>query len=431
MILDFRSTIVKLLWLLLMIICTGFWLGFVLHTSNGSELVLGKYSNTYTLFLVLLTTLFCCFLWITWKRQDSLSLSLRSLVAFIGITVILILLILPPAYIYLHNKSLDKNLLAPLDSQAHAFFQYDIAPDMPLDHGNGALRILALGGSTTYGPQLERGEAYPAVLEQMLQQRFPNTPVNVLNAGVPWHTSMHSLLRYVSRYADWKPHIIIVLHAFNDIFQTSEGQLTSGRFRKDYGHFFGALGRRVNPRDQFREKLDSILGNNWFTQTWYSDLRRSPVTSDKVEIDLLRTLPTFRRNMIALIHRASQDNVQVVIANQPFLYSENMPTDEQKLLFYDFYYKDYAVVPGINEQMTAMQAFNETSRGLAKDQGAWFVDLESNLIKSTEFMYDDVHYTAAGANHVARIFLEQLPWNEIIANSSKESIPPMPSEDLN
>jgi len=406
-------------WILLSASFIGLWLGFVLHTSAGNELVLDKFSYPYALFLVLLTTLCSGLLWLAWQRQGSLARMLRSFVVTAAITIILLLIVIPPAYIYLHNRSLEKNILTPLNPQAHAFFQYDIAPDIPLNPDNSTIRILALGGSTTYGPELERDQAYPAVLEQILQERFPDTPIKVLNAGVPWYTSMHSLLRYISHYADWKPHIIIVLHAFNDIFQTSEGRLTSGQFRNDYGHFFGALGKRVNPQDHFRERLERFLDDNWFTRTWYSDLRNSPVGNDKEEVDLLRTLPSFHQNMSALVHRALQDDVQVIIANQPFLYRENMPAEEQEELFYDFYYQDYAVVPSVNEQMTAMQVFNETSRELAKDQGVWFVDLESSLIKSTEFMYDDVHYTNAGAHRVASLFIAQLPWSEIIAGIRK------------
>jgi hypothetical protein len=422
---------VNLPWLFLSVLCTGFWLGFLLHTSSGSELVLGKYSQLYTLFLIALTALYCWLLWLAWQRQGSLARTLHDIVVLAGITVILMLFILPPAYIFLHNRSLDKDLLAPLNPQAHAFLQFAVAPDIPLGLDNGTIRILALGGSTTYGSQLERDETYPAVLEQILQQNFPDTPIKILNAGVPWYSSMYSLLCYISHYADWKPHVIIVMHAFNDIFQTSEGKLTSGKFRTDYGHFFGALGKRVNPRDHFREKFDHILNNNWLARTWYSDLHDFPVDTGKEGVNLLRALPSFHHNMTALVYRAFQDNAQVVIANQPFLYRENMPAEEQDKLFYDFYYNDYALTPDIDEQMEAMQAFNETSRELAKENGTWFVDLESNLIKSTEFMYDDVHYSAAGAHRVANIFLEQLPWNVIIANADNETIDTLPPEDLN
>jgi hypothetical protein len=145
----FRSILLNLPWILLLAICTGLWLGFVLHTSAGSELVLGKYSYAYTLSLALLTTLCSGLLWVAWQRQGSLARILGSFVVLAGITVILLLIIMPPAYIYLHNRSIDKNILTPLNPEAHAFFQYDIAPDIPLNLDKSTIRILALGGSTT------------------------------------------------------------------------------------------------------------------------------------------------------------------------------------------------------------------------------------------------------------------------------------------
>ena len=149
---------------------------------------------------------------------------------------------------------------------------------------------------------------------------------------------MHSLLRYIGIYTDWKPHVIIVMHAFNDIFQSSEGHLTSGHFRADYGHFFGALGKRVNPEDSFTRQFDKALTDNWLARTWYSDLRKPTpdLPADKLPVDLLKALPTFERNLQESIRRAGNDGAHVILMTQPSLYRSNMPAAERKTLFYDF-----------------------------------------------------------------------------------------------
>jgi lysophospholipase L1-like esterase len=292
-----------------------------------------------------------------------------------------------------------------------------MAPPLP-EPLPDAYRILALGGSTTYGSRLERSEAYPAVLESLLREHYPDRPIQVFNAGVPWHTTMHSLLRYVSRFSDWKPHAVIVLHAFNDIFQTSEGKLSSGFYRSDYGHFFGALGNRVNPKDRFNDLVDSVLTKNWLARTLYSDFRVAPEEKLRTRVDLTRSLPAFRHNLQQLIHRVTQDGARLVLATQPYLYHGDMTAEERDSLFYAYYYRDYAIVPTMAEQIAAMDTFNATVRELASQPDIILVDLEQSLPKSSEWMGDDVHYTAQGSAAVARFFFDRLPWVELLSGTA-------------
>lgn len=99
---------------------------------------------------------------------------------------------------------------------------------------------------------------------------------------------------------------------------------------------------------------------------------------------------------------------------QPYSYRPNMTTAEKKTLFYPFYYKDYAQVPGIDEQTTAMDRFNQGTREVASATGSVLIDLESRIAKSADMMYDDVHYTVDGARVVAQQILAAAPWAELI-----------------
>ena len=206
----------------------------------------------------------------------------------------------------------------------------------------------------------------------------------------------------------------IVMHAFNDIFQTSEGSLTSGKYRDDSGHFFGALGQRINPEDHFVQGISHFFYKNWFARTWYFDVVDSEHGTPKLPVNLLRSLPSFERNMLELVRRAKQDGVYVVLATQPYLYRNNMPKQEKQHLFYDYYYKDYALVPTIEQQRTAMDKFNDATREISRTTDTKLVDLEAMLTKSSDLMFDDVHYTKQGAALVARIISESVDWNAIV-----------------
>ena len=400
-------------WLIIAIVTTAVWGGLVFHSSHGDDLILGRYTISYGLLLLVATLAWVGINILAYKRRQSLGGILSS----IGVTLLLAMVILPPVYIYLQQQSLEQHVFSPIKPEAHAFFQLEKAPPLP-ESIPDAYRILVLGGSTTYGSKLERNEAYPAVLESLLREHYPDRPIQVFNAGVPWHTSMHSLLRYVSRFSDWKPHLVIVLHAFNDIFQTSEGKLSSGTYRSDYGHFFGALGNRVNPKNQFSDLVGSALTNNWLARTLYSDFRDAPEEKPRMQVDLTRSLPAFQRNLQQLIHRVTQDGARLVLATQPYLYHDDMSAAERDSLFYPYYYRDYAVVPTIAEQTAAMDTFNATVRELSSHPGIMLVDLEQSLPKADEWMYDDVHYTVPGAASVARIIFDQLPWDGLLSDTA-------------
>jgi lysophospholipase L1-like esterase len=393
------------------------WAGFLLHTSGGAELVLGKYSPAYAGFLAALSAVVLALLYWGWRRRRRLAATFRGVALAALLSVLLAALVLPSVYIYLHATSLRNDVFTPLPAHAHSFFQIEEAPDPPLPL-EGEFRVLALGGSTTYGSRLEREQAYPAVLERLLAQRHPGRRVTVINAGVPWHTSMHSLLRYVGRYAHWKPHVVIVMHAFNDIFQASEGRLTTGTFRPDYGHFFGALGMRVNPKDRFASAIGATLSQNWLARTWYSDLRRRPPLPARPPVDLLRALPSFEGNLVELVRRVRDDGAAVVLMTQPYLYRDDMPEAEVRALFYGYYYQDYAQVPTVAEQRAAMDAFNDAARTVARTHGAPLIDLERALPKSSTLLYDDVHYTADGARQVAALIADGIDWGTLLERSA-------------
>jgi len=378
------------------------WLGFVCHTSPGPRELFGKYSKSYFTFLGIITLGWAGLCLWAWRLRESPE-RLRGIAAAMGVAVAGALVLGPWVYIIFHQRYLAAKIFSPLDRRAHSFYQIDESPPLPASSVHADERVLCLGGSTTYGAGLDRSEAYPAVLEELLNADSRGRRWVVHNAGVGWHTSMHSLLRYVGEFAQWRPRVVIDMQAFNDIYQASEGRLTTGAFRDDYGHFFGALGLRVNPRDRFNQDLYDAAGS------WFSDFRPAPPTPSRT-VDLLRALPSFRRNLTELVRRASQDGALVVLVSEPFSYRDAMPREEQASLFYRYYYEDYAAVPSISAQAAAMRAFNAAARAVAQETGAVFVDAEAALPKTKEYLFDDVHFTAAGARVVAETIFHGTPW---------------------
>jgi lysophospholipase L1-like esterase len=81
---------------------------------------------------------------------------------------------------------------------------------------DGAVRILALGDSCTWGWQVPQDEAYPQDLQRLLDQRYGPHRYRVINAGIPGYTSYQGLIFLRDVGLELHPAIVIIGFGFND-----------------------------------------------------------------------------------------------------------------------------------------------------------------------------------------------------------------------
>ncbi len=86
----------------------------------------------------------------------------------------------------------------------------------------GTLRVLALGGSTTWGYLLDDPhDTWPAQLEHLLANRIGAESafdrVEVINGGLNYATSAELLLHYLIRDRHFKPDVVIIHTGGNDV----------------------------------------------------------------------------------------------------------------------------------------------------------------------------------------------------------------------
>jgi lysophospholipase L1-like esterase len=79
----------------------------------------------------------------------------------------------------------------------------------------GRIRIVCLGGSTTYGHGVSWGQAWPAILEGIL--RSQGVSAEVINAGVPGYGSRQILRRYRRDIAGLGPDVVIFYEGWNRV----------------------------------------------------------------------------------------------------------------------------------------------------------------------------------------------------------------------
>jgi lysophospholipase L1-like esterase len=79
-----------------------------------------------------------------------------------------------------------------------------------------SIRILALGDSCTWGWHLDEADAYPSVLQRLLDRRVGAGHFQVLNAGAPGYTSPQGMRFLADRGRTLHPRIVIAGFLWND-----------------------------------------------------------------------------------------------------------------------------------------------------------------------------------------------------------------------
>lgn len=277
------------------------------------------------------------------------------------------------------------------------------------DKDPGTFRILCLGGSTTEELALPEDKRYPAVLEDILRKRYPAAKIEVFNGAKNWYTTKHSLISYITYYSDWKPDLIIVMHAINDLCRSfSPRDFAIGPYNSLWAHFYGPAINGARP-PTFEEHL---LG--YFEvplNAWYARYR---FLEADYPLDTYVSFSAFKENLRKIVRYGRANSADIILVSQPSLYKEKMGIEEKQALYFgrtianrrlNFMQTEY---PSAESFCRAMKIFNEAARSVALSEGALFVDADGAIEKNLDNFEDDAHYTQRGARLLAEAIAEKI-----------------------
>lgn len=118
--------------------------------------------------------------------------------------------------------------------QPHHYLNYTINPSVPylgtlqynatykirrsqpiLQRDEIDFRVLALGGSTTFGEHIDLAEeTWPERLEQLLRQQGS---CEVINGGIGGYNLLENMLHYVTLLSDLEPDLVLLYEGINDV----------------------------------------------------------------------------------------------------------------------------------------------------------------------------------------------------------------------
>ncbi len=266
-------------------------------------------------------------------------------------------------------------------------------PEIEIPKPQGAFRIVAMGGSTTYSTGTTDAESYPAFLQAILHEDYSYGNVEVINAGVSGYTSWEVLSSFAFRALELEPDMLIYYAALNDL--TVRERLDSDCYRGLNpqrglnGHRGLFVERNAELPASALYRLLAIM-SGWMSNPIDLDASFEPsrvqCQRDPGDTTLEKRLAAnppvyFERNIRNLMTLALAHDVQPVISS--------------------WAYNAAAERPQLWRESIAQH--NAVTRQIAADMDIPYIDLAADLpVEGSYWEIDGVHLVAAGTYEQAR-----------------------------
>ena len=253
----------------------------------------------------------------------------------------------------------------------------------------GSVRIVALGGSTTFGVGVEDGSTYPEFLEEILNSGLDGK-YEVINAGISaaMATEVSNLLD--KEVLSFNPDMIIVNSLFNNLYNSKITYKIRWNIIRMLNQILLAksllyctLREKVaivlnkSPGDLYKASLSDMFYNFMHDESFWRDLK-SAFT------DMART--------------AGSHDVRMIIINQPVWLRDYKRENARSLLFDEMLRPVY---------QRAYALFDE----LASEEGVEVVNAAASFerLQDKEELYTDgLHLTEKGNKYLATLVAERI-----------------------
>ncbi len=252
--------------------------------------------------------------------------------------------------------------------------------------------VLTLGGSTTFNSRIADEKRYPNRLEHYLKLAYPTLDIKVINGGMDWYTSKHSLISYMTYYRKVKPDIVVLMHAINDICRSfSPPDYAGSSYRDDYSHFYGPSIKAALPHSFEKELYEQWFGNN------------KPTISHDYRLAAFQSIDAYEYYLHTLVQSIVKDSATCLLVEQAALYKKEMTAEEKNALWFGReYMTDGNLYASSKSIGVAMKAYNQTAKTVAKNTKTFFVSTSPYIPRDLDHFTDDVHYTEKGADALAK-----------------------------
>jgi lysophospholipase L1-like esterase len=281
------------------------------------------------------------------------------------------------------------------------------------------LRILCLGASTTNQSTQETKDTWCGILEQNLQKMYSKTyHIQTLSYGKGGATAIDDLVWIEHNFDHIKPDVVITLLGINDLTVKGIARFSSAAPPPAPSDLWAsALVRCINV-SQICRRIEEInenlairaaLRNKKKIIEWHSEhlptLREEYKQLRYVGDTVTRPDPIqdFSSALDSMLTFFKSRNISVVILGQPTLWKPDITREEYDRLWFPLYTPEGAVRASTSWLLNEMNRYNDVQKNEASKFGFTYIDLDALVQKSTDYYFDDCHFTDGGSRRVAEV----------------------------
>jgi lysophospholipase L1-like esterase len=303
-----------------------------------------------------------------------------------------------------------------------------------IKHDN-EIRIITLGGSSTVGNGNIDQETYPMQLQRMLRNKYPNKIITVINAAAGGYTTIESLGYLNSRLRYYQPDIIIVMHAWNDMYYATKSDEEISKWRDNFN-----LQAMWNPmassikEDPMPAHIQYLSWSQLYLHVMDRVKKRKVENADQI-IAIEKKYPhaekqadgslqitplpinatailTYRNNLMLINDYCLNESISCYSILQPTLVIESSDRNSAKIkqaelmsaLYHRFSYDDHIKL--FNQMYDAnIEVFSEN----------YIIDARE-ISRSEDNFFDHIHQSPIGTNKLSEMVIEKIKHNEVFQN---------------
>jgi len=265
-------------------------------------------------------------------------------------------------------------------------------------------RIIALGGSTTFGYMVQDGEDWPSQLALLLGEGY-----EVLNAGRPGATTFRNFAFLRDHLLQLDPDVVVLYEGFNDMWR---GVRRHAGDQPDYGVVDEALPASPGPLDQgdpvawpWRPSFLAYHVARRLAAPWRPSWPEPPIGDGPFRFDPA-VVSIYERNLGAMVRLCRNRGVRPLIVTFAGCDDASASPGEQerRMAYVRRSIPQLDTVSG----RQAMEIYRDVTRRVARELGVPLVDLARLMTKDLDAYADTVHFTPAGERRVAEILARTL-----------------------
>jgi len=285
--------------------------------------------------------------------------------------------------------------------------------EVALAKPEGVLRIMAVGGSTTFETTVGGDErAWPARLQHYLRELAPERRVEVINAGVPGYRNIDNLIRLETELHRYRPDVIVLYEVHNDLYEALKALREAPEGDADTPDAMPVVtpwGHWLSRNSLLYLKLKSAMKLLRSKRGSKQDKRDQSQMNARVATALEGGAAEFERTLTAFVAVANSLGIHVVMPevtnlSGPGVITESDPAIRQVWEINFSYTTPETILRGYMN-------YNDAVRRVAHcGASATYIPTENFGMRGTEWYapYDPIHSNDRGADLMGRRMAEAL-----------------------